>query len=132
MKSSLCFLALAGPALSFAPVPLHTPTTPTITTTTTTTTTLFEKENNNNAFSNWARASRSADVEDKVVELNRPLGLILNADQDGNVYVETVAPRSNAARNGQIKEGDVITMCSATFGTWMLFFFVLLLSVSGT
>merc|ERR1739842_30280 len=37
----------------------------------------------------------------------------------GNVYVETVAPRGNAARAGTIKEGDIVTMCSATFGDQM-------------
>lgn len=64
----------------------------------------------------WARASRSAQSEDNVVELLRPLGLVLNEDEQGNVYVETVAPKGNAARAGKIKEGDIVTMCSATFG----------------
>lgn len=64
----------------------------------------------------FARASRSAGNDDNVVELMRPLGLVLNQDDDGNVYVETVAPRGNAARTGKVKEGDIVTMCSATFG----------------
>lgn len=64
----------------------------------------------------WARASRSAGADDNVVELNRPLGLVLNEDESGNVYVETVAPNGNAARTGQVQEGDIVTMCSATFG----------------
>ena len=67
----------------------------------------------------WARASRSAGADDRVVELKRPLGLILEEDDDGNVYVETVAPRGNAARTGMVKEGDIVTMCSATFGDQM-------------
>jgi hypothetical protein len=36
-----------------------------------------------------------------------------------NVYVETLAPRGNAARSGQVKEGDILVMCSATFGDQM-------------
>merc|ERR1711937_234031 len=59
---------------------------------------------------------RQAGNDDNVVELMRPLGLVLNQDDNGNVYVETVAPRGNAARTGRVKEGDIVTMCSATFG----------------
>ena len=64
----------------------------------------------------FARASRAAGPDDRVVELKRPLGLVLDEDDSGNVYVETVAPRGNAARTGLVKEGDVVVMCSATFG----------------
>ena len=67
----------------------------------------------------WARSSRSAQADDNVVELNRPLGLVLNQDDNGNVYVEKVAPRGNAARSGKVKEGDIVTMCSSTFGNDM-------------
>ena len=67
----------------------------------------------------FSRASRSAGINDRVVELKRPLGLVLNEDDNGNVYVETVAARGNAARTGLVKEGDVVTMCSATFGDQM-------------
>lgn len=140
---------------------------------------------NNDDFMRWARASRSAGAGDNVVDLNRPLGLVLNEDEAGNVFVETVAPKGNAARTGkvsvytihivhttddgrrsshfgdlsrivicngffhvdartvfstlnllsaspfdniifcdcdfdrQVKEGDIVTMCSATFGTEM-------------
>jgi hypothetical protein len=53
----------------------------------------------------WARQSRSAGAEDNVVELLRPLGLVLNEDKrTGNVYVETVAPGGNAARTGKVRE----------------------------
>lgn len=75
--------------------------------------------NNNEDLLRWARASRSAGSEDNVVELLKPLGLVLNQDANGNVYVETVAPKGNAARTGQVKEGDIVTMCSATFGDEM-------------
>ena len=50
----------------------------------------------------WARASRSAGVDDRVVNLKRPLGLVLNQDDDGNVFVETVAAKGNAARSGNV------------------------------
>lgn len=62
---------------------------------------------------------RQADINDRVVELKRPLGLVLNQDDSGNVYVETVAAKGNAARTGQVKEGDLVVMCSATFGEQM-------------
>jgi hypothetical protein len=66
-----------------------------------------------------SRASRSAGIDDRVIELRRPLGLVLNEDASGNVYVETIAPKGNAARTGEVREGDVVTMCSATFGDQM-------------
>lgn len=71
---------------------------------------------NENDLVRWAKSSRSADSNDRVVELKRPLGLVLQEDDNGNVFVETVAPRGNAGRSGLIKEGDIVTMCSATFG----------------
>eukprot|EP00980_Cylindrotheca_fusiformis_P005335 scaffold1138_cov128-Cylindrotheca_fusiformis.AAC.17 len=74
---------------------------------------------NNEDLLRWARASRSAGSDDNVVELMRPLGLVLNQDDNGNVYVEAVAPKGNAARTGKVKEGDIVTMCSATFGDEM-------------
>lgn len=67
----------------------------------------------------FSRQQRSAGADDRVVELKRPLGLVLEEDADGNVYVETVAPRGNAARSGMVKQGDIVTMCSATFGDQM-------------
>ena len=57
---------------------------------------------NNEDLLRFSRASRSAGNDDNVVELMRPLGLVLNQDDDGNVYVETVAPRGNAARTGKV------------------------------
>lgn len=57
----------------------------------------------NDDFLRWARQSRSADVSDNVVELVRPLGLVLNEDERGNVYVEKIAPRGNAARTGKVR-----------------------------
>lgn len=64
----------------------------------------------------WARSARTASADDRSVELKRPLGIVLEEDDSGNVYVETLAPRGNAARSGIVKEGDIVVMCSATFG----------------
>ena len=50
----------------------------------------------------FARSQRSAGVNDRVVELKRPLGLVLNEDDNGNVFVDTVAPKGNAARTGLV------------------------------
>ena len=70
-------------------------------------------------LSRFARQQRFAEADDRIVELRRPLGLVLEEDANGNVFVETVAPKGNAARTGLVKEGDIVTMCSATFGDQM-------------
>mmetsp|Transcript_3785 Transcript_3785/g.5683 ORF Transcript_3785/g.5683 Transcript_3785/m.5683 type:complete len:197 (-) Transcript_3785:329-919(-) len=70
-------------------------------------------------FMRWAKQSRSATSGDNLVEMKRPLGLVLDEDDNGNVFVQTVAPKGNAARSGLVKEGDIVTMCSATFGDQM-------------
>jgi len=50
----------------------------------------------------WARSNRAAQVGDRVVELRRPLGIVLDSDDSGNVYVDAVAPMGNAARSGLV------------------------------
>ena len=55
----------------------------------------------------WARSKRSADSDDNVVELMRPLGVVLNQDETGNVYVETLAPKGNAARTGKVRKEPI-------------------------
>jgi hypothetical protein len=69
----------------------------------TTTTAIFMAKEDEDLL-RFARQSRSAQSDDNVVELMRPLGLVLNQDDNGNVYVETVAPRGNAARTGKVME----------------------------
>lgn len=76
-------------------------------------------DDNDQNFMRWNRQKRSATVGDRVVELKRPLGIVLEEDENGNVYVDAVAPRGNAARTGMVKKGDIVTMCSATFGDQM-------------
>jgi hypothetical protein len=69
---------------------------------------LAANKNDNSDFMRWAKQSRSASVSDTVVELKRPLGLVLNEDESGNVYVETVAPKGNAARTGRVRTNQII------------------------
>jgi len=104
-------------ALAFTTPPATLPTTSTSRTSSSSLVAL--QMANDDDLLRWARASRTAGIDDRVVELKRPLGLVLNEDDSGNVYVETVAPKGNAARTGLVREGDIVTMCSATFGSQM-------------
>ena len=70
----------------------------------------------NSDFMRWAKQSRSASFGDNLVELNRPLGLVLNQDDQGNVYVETVAPKGNAARTGKVRTLTFIHIFSLCSG----------------
>ena len=114
MKSVIALLAaaaaLAAPAAAFAP--------PSVANTRPQTTALSMAEGSED-FMRWAKQSRTAGADENLVELKRPLGLVLDQDDDGNVFVQTVAPKGNAARTGLVKEGDIVTMCSATFGNDM-------------
>ena len=102
MIKSIVFLLPFLTAVGAFQTPLTTPRT-TVASSSSSTTALFVKGGtNNDDFMRWAKASRSAQAEDNVVELVRPLGLVLNQDERGNVYVETVAPRGNAARTGKV------------------------------
>lgn len=56
----------------------------------------------------WARSSRNADADDNLVELVRPVGVVLAEDDKGNVFVETVAPNGNAARSGKVSQDQFI------------------------
>jgi hypothetical protein len=58
---------------------------------------------NDEDFKRWDKASRSAQADDNVVTMRKPLGLVLNSDDEGNVYVETVAAKGNAARTGKVR-----------------------------
>jgi len=82
-------------------------------------TTTLSMSDGDEDFMRWAKQSRSASAGDNLVELRRPLGIVLDEDDNGNVFVQTVAPKGNAARSGLVQEGDIVTMCSATFGNEM-------------
>ena len=81
--------------------------------------TLLYMSDSDEDFRRYTKQSRSASAGDNLVELRRPLGIVLDEDDNGNVFVQTVAPKGNAARSGFVKEGDIVTMCSATFGNEM-------------
>ena len=61
------------------------------------------------------RNKRFADAGDRVVEVSKPLGMILEEDKNGDVFVVEVGKGSNAAKAG-VLVGDKIGMVSATFG----------------
>ena len=98
--ATLIFLSLALAAAAFAPA-RHT--------TRSTTTALAAAADEDADFMKWARAARYATDTDEVIELPRPLGLVLNQDPSGNVYVEKIAPKGNAARTGKV--GNEICSC---------------------
>ena len=84
-----------------------------------------------------SRASRSAGIDGRVIELRRPLGLVLNEDASGNVYVETIAPKGNAARTGEVSEIAALEyrhrrslLCSFSISICSSFCFGLFLYVS--
>ena len=70
--------------------------------TATTVTTALSMASEDEDMLRFARSSRSAAADDNIVELRKPLGLVLNQDDNGNVYVETVAAKGNAARSGKV------------------------------
>jgi hypothetical protein len=47
---------------------------------------------------NKNRAARKPGPMDRVVELQKPLGIVLEEDEKGNVYVKELSPAGNAAR----------------------------------
>lgn len=47
---------------------------------------------------NRMRAARKPGPLDRVVELQKPLGIVLEEDEKGNVYVKELSPAGNAAR----------------------------------
>uniref|UniRef100_A0A6U1P4I4 PDZ domain-containing protein n=1 Tax=Fibrocapsa japonica TaxID=94617 RepID=A0A6U1P4I4_9STRA len=63
-----------------------------------------------------SRALRKPGANDRVAEVNKPLGMVLEEDERGDVYVADVIPGGNAARTGKIFQGDKVVMISATFG----------------
>lgn len=124
MKSTITIIAaavLAVPSNMFCSGFSATPavSTPVAQSQTKSSLTTLSMAEDDETFMRWARQSRSASQGDNLVELKRPLGLVLDEDDNGNVFVQTVAPRGNAARSGLIKEGDIVTMCSSTFGDQM-------------
>lgn len=74
---------------------------------------------NNDAFTRANRATRSAGADDRVVEIYLPLGMELDEDKDGNVYVKSIEKNGRAEKSGKVFVGDIVAMASATFGDEM-------------
>eukprot|EP01039_Chlorochromonas_danica_P003189 gene3189-3491_t len=70
----------------------------------------------NDAFARANRAIRRAGANDRIVELRKPLGLELDEDKEGNVFVKSIDRGGRADKSGMIFEGDYVRMISATFG----------------
>jgi len=56
-----------------------------------------------------------AERGDRVVDCKKPIGIVMEEDKNGDVYIAEVSPGGNGARAG-LKSGERIAMVSATFG----------------
>lgn len=60
--------------------------------------------------------ARKAGADDRAVELKKPMGLVLDEDKQGNVFVVSIDKDGRADKSGKIFVGDQVKMVSATFG----------------
>lgn len=74
---------------------------------------------NEGRLTDFERSAREAGAGDRSVTIRKPMGLILDARADGDVFVKEVTKGGNADAVGGVKVGDTIQMCSATFGNQM-------------
>ena len=72
-----------------------------------------------NRLTDFERAARDAGAGERKVTIQKPLGLVLDARPGGDVFVKEITPGGNAEAVGNVKVGDTIQMCSATFGNQM-------------
>jgi hypothetical protein len=79
--------------------------------------TRFAVKNDAEARSN--REIRRPGANDRIIELRKPLGLELDEDSEGNVFVKSVDANGRAAKSGMVFVGDYVKMVSATFGNDM-------------
>lgn len=54
------------------------------------------------------RDARAAEAGDRIVEVTKPLGCVMEADNKGDVFITEVFPGSNAAKAGN-KIGPLIS-----------------------
>ena len=73
----------------------------------------------NDAFTRANRSARQAGADDRMVEILLPLGLELDEDKEGNVFVKSIEKNGRAERTGKVFVGDIVAMASATFGEEM-------------
>ena len=57
----------------------------------------------NDPFTRANRAARTAGADDRVVELMLPLGLELDEDSEGNVFIKSIEKNSRAEKSGKVK-----------------------------
>lgn len=77
---------------------------------------MMKMEVANDAFARANREMRKASAEDRMVELRKPLGLELDEDKEGNVFVKSIEKNGRADKAGVVFVGDRVAMVSATFG----------------
>jgi hypothetical protein len=70
----------------------------------------------NDAFAKANRSQRRAAADDRIVELRMPMGMDLDEDKNGNVFVKSIEKGGRAEKSGMIFVGDIVAMVSATFG----------------
>lgn len=102
MYNKICILAFAALLLNvasgFVPMSSRSGTASSVVPSSTTSLQMANDED----LLRWARSSRNAGADDNLVELVRPIGVVLAEDDNGNVFVETLAPNGNAARSGKV------------------------------
>jgi len=49
------------------------------------------------------------------VELPLPIGVVLDDDENGYIYIEDILPGGNAEKDGRLKVGDIIASTTATY-----------------
>lgn len=70
----------------------------------------------NDAFAKANRSQRRAAADDRIVELRMPMGMDLDEDKNGNVFVKSIEKGGRADKSGMVFVGDIVAMVSATFG----------------
>mmetsp|Transcript_20439 Transcript_20439/g.60928 ORF Transcript_20439/g.60928 Transcript_20439/m.60928 type:complete len:196 (-) Transcript_20439:60-647(-) len=70
-------------------------------------------------LTDFERAARDASAGERKVTIRKPMGLVLDANGQGDVFVKEIIKGGNADGMGDVKVGDVISMASATFGNQM-------------
>jgi len=70
----------------------------------------------NDAYRKANREMRKAGADERTVELRMPMGMVLDEDAQGNVFVKEIDKGGRAEKSGMVFVGDRIAMVSATFG----------------
>lgn len=70
----------------------------------------------NDSFRKANREMRKASADERMVEIRMPMGLVLDEDRDGNVFVKEIDAGGRAEKTGKVFVGDRVAMVSATFG----------------